>query len=132
MNTASRQAVANEFRDWIRFVNKANRIFAKGLASYPEMEFEDRATFCMQMHDLILFYQSTNALYESGTLEQDVHNRYLTWVAAVLSTSGAGKFWNEWAPTYNAAMTTAVEERLSAGDLPDVTQYPQYNLELDA
>ena len=29
MNTASRQAVANEFRDWIRLVNEDNRVFAE-------------------------------------------------------------------------------------------------------
>ena len=130
MNTASRQAIANEFRDWIRLTNEDNRVFATGLVRYPAMDFDTRATFCIQMHDLLLFYQSAHALFESGTLEEDTHNRYLTWVAAVMLTPGAGEFWREWMPSYNESMTSAVRERMLAGDLPEVTDFPQYNLDL--
>ena len=52
------------------------------------MEFEPRARFAMQIHDLVLFYQSAHALYESGTLEPETHDRYVTWVSAVLTTPG--------------------------------------------
>lgn len=85
----------------------------------------------VQLHDLLLFYQSAHAFFESGSLKEETHDRYRTRVAAVMSTPGGQKFWSEWASTCNTAMTSAVDERMAMGDLPDFTRFPQYELTRD-
>ena len=129
METSSRQAVANEFRDWIRLINEDNEVFAKGLGAYPHMPFDERSTSAMQMHDLLLFYQSAHGLFESGTLDSDVHDRYVGWVAAVSSTLGGASFWQELRSTYNEAMTDCLAERIERGGLLDVRAFPQLRVD---
>jgi len=98
--TASRQNVAKEFRDWVRsFLTCDPEHFSLGLSDYPDIPFRARSDFCHQMHDLILFYQSTQAMHEAGTLPDESHEPYRAWVAAVLSTPGGGNFWSEWQAT---------------------------------
>ena len=88
MAAASKQSVANEFRDWLRMLDSDNEAFSVGLAEYPDIPFRVRAKFAAQLHDLVVFYQSAHALYESGTLNEETHYRYLTWVSSVLLTQG--------------------------------------------
>jgi len=128
--TASRQNVAIEFRDWTRsFLTGDPEHFSLGLSDYPDMPFRARSDFCHHMHDLVLFYQSTQAMHEAGALPDESHEPYRTWVAAVLSTPGGGNFWSEWKATYNIGMTTTLQQRMAEGELPNVLEFPQYQLE---
>ena len=127
MEVTSRQSVANEYRDWIRAFHSVNpEHFTVGLSDYPNMPFRARSDFAIHLHDLVLFYQSTQAMHEAGTLPDANHEPYRVWVAAVLSTPGGRNFWAEWKPSYNAGMTSALEERMEEGGLPNPLDYSMF------
>ena len=128
--TASRQNVANEFRDWVRtFLSSDPEHFSLGLSNYPDMPFRKRSDFCHQVHDLVLFYQSAHAMHEAGVLPDDIYEPYRTWVASVLSTPGGRNFWSQWKATYSTAMKNALEKRIAEAGLPNVLEFPQYQLD---
>ena len=127
---ASRQSVANEFRDWVRaFLSTDPTHFSLGLSDYPNMPFRQRSDFCHHMHDLILFYQSAQAMHETGVLPEESHEPYRGWVASVLNTPGGRNFWSEWKSTYNTGMTVAIDDRIMEGGLPNPLEFPQYQLD---
>ena len=131
MKTASRQSMSNEFRSFNRLLFEAPEEFASGLHSYPEIPFQVRSKFCGQIHDLLLFYQSSVALFESGTLENETYEGYRAFVAAVIESPGGNRFWLEWKAIYNAKMVNALQARISEGGLPDVLTFPQFNFKWD-
>ena len=126
--TASRQSVANEFREWVR-TNLNPEHFSAGLSDYPDIPFRARFDFCTQMHDLVLFYQSAQAMHESGALPDESHEPYRTWVAAVLNTPGGRNFWSEWEGTYNVGMTTSLAQKMRDPELPNPLEFPMYQLD---
>ena len=127
---ASRQSVSREFRDWVKtFLTTNPEHFAIGMTSYPDMPYRERADFCHQLHDLILFYQSAQAMHEAGVLPDDAHQPYVDWVAAVLQTPGGAAFWQEWRPSYNSGMINSLEARMKQGGLPNPLDFPQYQLD---
>jgi hypothetical protein len=129
METSSRQAVSNEFRAYNRFLSDDPEHFVKGINSYPEIPFETRSKFASQIHDLLLFFQSAFALYESGTLEDQTYDGYLSFVAAVVDTPGGRALWREWASVYTSGMVRALDSRISEGSLPDIRSFAQFNFE---
>jgi hypothetical protein len=132
LEIASRQSVANEFRNWVQaFLNADPTPFTIGLSNYPNMPFIDRATFCHHMHDLLVFYQSAQAMHEAGALPDDSHEPYRAWVAAVINTPGGKNFWSEWKATYNTSVRLSIDTRLVEGNLPDPLEHPQYQLDPD-
>ena len=75
---ASRQSVSREFRDWVKtFLTTNPEHFAIGMTSYQDMPYRERADFCHQLHDLILFYQSAQAMHEAGVVHADLNLRNL-------------------------------------------------------
>ncbi|MBT5719208.1 MAG: hypothetical protein HN872_00750 [Gammaproteobacteria bacterium] len=108
MEVTSRQSVANEYRDWIRAFHSAEpEHFTRGMSDYPNMPFRARTEFAVSCHDLVLFYQSAQAMHEAGTLPDANHEPYRVWVAAVLCTPGGRNFWAKWKPSYNGGRRTA-------------------------
>jgi hypothetical protein len=68
-------------------------------------------------------------MHETGTLPDRNHEPYRVWVAAVLSTPGGRNFWAEYKLSYNEGMTSALEERMEEGGLPNPLDYPMFQLD---
>lgn len=120
MATASRQAVANEFRDFNRLNLEYPHEWVLGLNSYPEIEFESRTRFASIFHDLLLFFQSAQALFESGNLDEGTYYGYLTFLATCIRTPGGRSFWEEWRTTYTPEMVAAIDNRIQDESLPNL------------
>jgi hypothetical protein len=127
IEVASRQSVSNEFREFNRFLVEDPEIFPRGLAEYPNMEFNARSKFGITMHDLLLFFQSTFAVYESGSLEEETHQTYISFVAGVISTPGGAEFWREWKVAYTPKMVQALDERVKEGNLVNLLDFRNLN-----
>ncbi len=99
----------------------AARAYAQGILCYPAMAFDERSLFVTVFNDQALFFQGAFALHEAGQLEEETYQAYLRWFAANVATRGGQAWWEEIGrPIYTRRMVIAVEERLAAGDLPDV------------
>ena len=125
VQAASRQEVASGMRAVYRLSMDpdAARTFAEGVREYPDMPFNERSRFGFMFTDHALFFQGVFALYESGQLEEATYRGYLDWFACNVATPGGAAWWEEIGrPFYVPRMVEAVDERLTEGGLPDITQ----------
>ena len=131
LRTASRQEIVSGFRAHNRlfFEPSAGRVYAEGLRAHPDMPFEDRHLFMSLVFDHALFFQGAFALYESGQLEEETYQAYLTWFTCQLATPGGAAWWAEGRAFYPARMVEALDARLSRGDLPDIREMEIFRLD---
>jgi hypothetical protein len=124
LRTASRQEIVRAFRDHTQLIleHEAAAPLRDGHLNYPDMEIEDADLFALILVDLILFFQGTYALHESGTLEDATYEAYLTWTAANLGTPGGANWWVETKLLYPPRMVTAIDARIERGGLPDLRE----------
>lgn len=80
-------------------------------------------------HDLLLFFQSVQALSESGNLDVDTYQGYLAFVATCVRTPGGREFWNEWRSTYTPQMVAAIDARIQDDSLPNLLDKVMYQLD---
>jgi hypothetical protein len=69
------------------------------------------------------------ALYEGGALDRETYEAHLTGVASALVTPGGSAFWQDQRHTYPPSFAKVVDERVAAGDLPDILGYPFFQLD---
>ncbi len=82
------------------------------------------------MNDEALFFQSTFASYESGQLEEETYQGYLSWFASVVVTPGGTYWWETVArPIYTPAMVEVVDRRIAEGSLHDIRILEQYRID---
>lgn len=125
LRTASRQEIVSGYRDanrlWLH--PGAARAYARGVREFPDMPFDELSLFGTMFNDQALFFQGAFALYESGQLEEETYQAYLTWFTANVATPGGPAWWNEVGrPIFTPRMVAAVDARLAAGELPDIRQ----------
>ena len=131
LRTASRQGVTSGYRA----VNEklldvsVSEAYSLGLRDYPDMLSSQKRVFAHAINDLCVFFQSTFALLESGTLQQTTYLPYLTWVASNLSTPGGLAWWSETKGFYTSGMANAIDTKLAEGALPDVLGLAFYALD---
>ena len=126
VQAGSRQAVANEFRSFNRLFLEYADAWQAGLRKYPDLEYESRNRFATLVHDLLLTFQSMQALFDAKSLESETYEGYRTFVSSVIATPGGALFWQEWRATYTEKMAVSIDRRLELGDLPDLLQMPQW------
>jgi hypothetical protein len=126
VQAASRQSVANEFRGFNRLFLEYAHDWQRGLRQYPQQDFESKNRFATLVHDLLLTFQSMQALYESKSLESETYEGYRTFVTAVIATPGGTAFWHEWKDTYTPKMVASINIRTDEGTLPDLLEFPQW------
>ena len=104
--------------------------WARGLSHYPDVSNEDRIHFNRAITDEALNFQGIFALYESGQLEEHVYLAYLNWFSSIVATPGGGAWWQiVGRPIFVQSMVMAVDDRLSAGEVPDIRQIPGFSVE---
>ena len=131
LQTASRQEIALGFRAYNRLFLEpsAGRSYAEGLRAYPDIPFDERHLFFTVINDHALFFQGAYALNESGQLEGETYQAYLTWFTCHLATPGGTAWWAEAHQFYPQRMVAALDERLSRGDLADIRDLPAFRLD---
>lgn len=129
MAAASRQAVANEFREYNRLHLSYSHEWVAGLNSYPDIKFDSKTKFAAMFHDLLLFFQSVQALSESGGLDEGTYYGYLAFVASCVRTPGGHLFWNEWRSTYTPKMVAAIDAKILDDSLPSLLDKAMYQLD---
>jgi hypothetical protein len=118
LKTAGRQAIAAGYRDSNRLrLDLATGLdWARGVASFPDLPFEDRNLFGTVMNDEALFFQGAFAIYESGQLEESTYAAYLDWFSSIVATPGARAWWDTVGRlVFVPEMVAAVDLRLSVG-----------------
>jgi hypothetical protein len=128
LKAASWQEVISGAKETSRLRNDPimSRSFALGLSKYPDLPPDDLDRFGGVLCDETLVYQGVFALHQAGQLDDSVHDTYLNWYAAVLQTPGGQVWWKTSGPFYVPEMVSAVDERLSAGNLPNILEHPGY------
>ena len=131
IQTASREEIVLGFRAHNRLFVKPSvgRTYAGGLRAHPDMPFDERFLFMTLLSDHGLFFQGAFALHESGQLEEETYQVYLTWFACHLATPGGAAWWAEGRQFYPVRMVEALDARLSRGDLPDIRELDWFRLE---
>jgi hypothetical protein len=131
MRTSSRQDVVDSFRTINRLLLDPSiaRTFSAGLASFPNLPFDERSRFSALMNEHALFFQSAYALFESGQLEDETYNAYRDWIATVIASPGGSAWWETVRPIYTSRVVKALDERLKAGGLQDVLQFDGYRID---
>lgn len=132
IRTASRQDIAAGYRDVTGMLldMQVATAFAKGLNSYPDLPFEERARFGIYINQEALFHQGAYALYESEQLDERTYFAYRDWFACIIATPGGRVWWEDVArPIFEPRMVAAIDERMAAGGLLDPRQL--YHLRLD-
>jgi hypothetical protein len=125
LRTRSRQDIEESFRAFYRplFDNpELCQLYLGGLRKYPDLPQPDRLQFATYMNDHAQHFQGASALYESGTLDEEIYRAYLDYFAAHLATPGGSAYWSETRGLYPSQMAAAVDERLSAGSLPTLLE----------
>ena len=105
------------------------RTFSRGLASFPDLSFDERSRFNALMNEHTLFFQSAYALHESGQLEDETYQAYRDWISTVLAAPGGSAWWDTARPVYANRVAQALDERLKSGGLPDVFEFDAYRLD---
>jgi len=133
MESASKQAVSNEFRQWNRLhlVESHSTNWNQGLRIYPQMPSAKRSEFAAMFHDLLLFFQSAQAMHDSGSLDEGTYEGYKVFIASNINTPGGINFWEEWKSVYTPKMVLALGELLQNGRLLDILSFEQYKLDED-
>lgn len=132
LRTASRQEIASGYRECnrLRLDSDAGLAWAKGLTLFPDLPFEDRNLFGTVIIDEALFFQGAFALHESGQLDESTYLAYLDWFSSIVVTPGGRSWWETTGrPIFVPEMVTAVDERLSRGELHDVRELPGIRLD---
>jgi hypothetical protein len=131
LRTASRQEIVSGFRAHNRLFLEpsAGRTYAEGLRAHPDMPFDERNLFVILIFDHALFFQGAFALHESGQLEGETYQAYLTWFTCQLATPGGAAWWAESRQSWPARMVEALDARLSRGDLPDIREMQPFRLD---
>jgi hypothetical protein len=124
LERSSRQDVVAGFRENLRicFQPGMGATLTRGIRAYPDLLFEEKMAFGNFTADLALFLQSAFALHESGTLEEETYQAYLDFCGAWLATPGGERAWAELKPLFFPRMVAAVDARLAAGGLPELTE----------
>jgi hypothetical protein len=121
LKTASRQAIVAGMREHNRLaLDPGGESFLRSAERYPDVAPDERRYYATRMADLLLFFQSAHALHEAGTLEDDVYEPYLAYVAASVSTPGGARYWEQVKGIFTPPMVEALDARLGRGDLPDL------------
>jgi hypothetical protein len=130
LRTASRQEIVAGIRTHIQFFVDPRiwRAYVEGLSEFPDMPFDERGRFSTVLFDHSLSFQSVFAVHESGQLEDETYQSYLTWFSCQLATPGGSAWWQEHRMQFPPRMMDAVEERLSRGNLPDVREFQTFRL----
>lgn len=128
---SSRQAISSGYREQNALLIDPNvsEAYSVSLRDFPDMPSAQKRTFAHAINDHALFFQSTHALYESGTLDEKDYSPYLTWLACHLATPGGSLWWKETGSFYNSAMANALDTKIAEGSLPDVLDLALFALD---
>jgi hypothetical protein len=131
LRTTSRQHVVDSYRTINRLLLDPSmaRTFSMGLASFPNLSFDERSRFAALMNEHALFFQAACALHESGQLDDETYNAYRDWIATVMAAPGGTAWWETARSVYERRVVQALDERLKRGGLADVLQYDGYRLD---
>jgi hypothetical protein len=132
LRTTSREEIASGFRTANRLLLEPGvaRAYAEGLRAYPDMPFDERRSCWVFMTDHSLAFQGAFALYESGQLEEETYQAYLTWIACHYATPGGAAWWADTGRRFfTRRMVEAVDARLALGDLPDIRELAPFHVE---
>jgi len=120
--TSSRQDVSSGFRDYNRLsLDPENRhVLVAGIRRYGDLSADQKWLFSAILTDHAHAFQSTFALHEAGTLEDEIFETYLTWFAAWAATPGGAVWWAEVSPFHHKRMTALVEEHSPPARTPPI------------
>jgi len=126
---ASRLVITQDCRKIVAHhldINVANA-YREGLEKYPKMSHEDNILFSTLVTDESLFFQGVLAQFESGQLEKETYESYLTWYACIVSTPGGAVWWDDTGKiVFLPHMVSVVGKRISMGELYDLRQLAQF------
>jgi len=119
---SSRQTISSGYREQNALLIDpiVSEAYSVGIRDFPDMPSVQKRLFSTAINDHALFFQSTFALYESGTLQEKDYTPYLTWFACHLVTPGGSLWWKETRGFYNASMVDALDTKVAEGSLPEV------------
>jgi hypothetical protein len=129
IKTTGRQSVANEFKETSRLMTDNAEYFALGLRDYPDVPFDALCMFSGSMSDALMSFQSCMASHKAGMLEDHIYQAYLTFTASLLVTAGGKAYWIHWRNVYIKEMVDELDNRIAEGDLGDIRQIPQFNID---
>lgn len=118
LKTAGRQQIVAGMREFnrLRLLPEAE-VFDRGARSFSALAEHERRQYAAYLNDLLLFFQGAHALHEAGTLEPEVYDAYLTFVASHLTTPGGVEYWQRVAHVFTPRMVTALDTRVAEGGL---------------
>ena len=106
---------------------KVATAFREGLWSYPDMPYEDGILFGTTLANEALFFEGIFAQYESGQLEHETYQSYLTWFASQITTPGGRAWWEDSGRAiFLTRMVTMVDKRLAEENLGDIRKLAQF------
>jgi hypothetical protein len=125
VETASRQDVTSGFREWNRLSLEPKNMaaFVAGMRRYPDLASDQNWIFSGMVNDQVHHLESAFALFEAGVLKKDIYSAYLDFCCAILATPGGTAWWLEVGSLHIAPLASAVDTRLSLGDLPNVLDF---------
>ena len=109
--------------------NGVGRAYSVGLRRYPDMPDEERRQFVYAFTQYMNSIQEILALYEGGSLEFSTYKVHLSGFAAQVVTPGGAALWKEVRELFPEPFVAAVEERIAAGDLPDILASPYFTMD---
>lgn len=105
-------------------------IWVKGLHTYPSLPLGERGTFSTLMSNEALLFQGIYAQFENGQLERATYDAYLYWFSSLVSTPGGAYMWKDsLRPVFVPKMVKAVDERIRQGNLLNILEQAQYQIE---
>jgi hypothetical protein len=134
IHSSNRESVASEYREVSMFERdpQVARSIGAGLRSYPDLSYEQLVHFHAGMNNQSLFFQAVFARHETGQLEDETYEAYLSWYSSLIATPGGTGWFDDVArPIYMAIMVVAVDARTRQGELPSALSLPVYRLAKD-
>ena len=126
---ASRLVITQDCRKIVNHqldINNATA-YRNGLWDYPNMPYEENILFSTLLTDDALFFQGVLAQFDSGQLENETYDAYLTWFACIASTPGGAAWWEDTGKlVFLPHMVAIVEQRFAKGGLYDIRQLSQF------
>lgn len=126
----SNRESATTYEHFLQLQDSHTRMcFRRGLVEFDELSPDDKMLFHTVVHPLVHQAQGIFKDHELKLIDDDLHESWLTDIAAVLSSPGGRQWWGNAHHLFAKSYVQALDERVRSSDVHILEILPYYAAE---